>query len=77
MSKTACAHLLIQLTLGSGLYGPFVRNAIKDRCVFNTLLVLLSARVIRRIGQNAPVRKLPSDLIRLTAGMLPMKRKDG
>ena len=78
MSRTARAHFFIELTPDRDVdVDVMTKNAIRDRRVFNTVLVLLSAREVRRIGQNAFVRKLPSDLIRLVADMLRITRRDG
>lgn len=45
-----------------------VKHAFKERRVLKTLVALLSVREVPRIGIEASVRRLSSDLIRLMAG---------
>ena len=46
-------------------------NAVDTARMFRTLIVLLSARAVQRLASNSPVKRLPSDLIRLVSSLLP------
>lgn len=49
-----------------------------DRRVLMTLFALLSAREVRRIGNNDKmvIKRLPSELIRVLAGMVKIEQRD-
>ncbi|KAH9249451.1 hypothetical protein BASA81_012813 [Batrachochytrium salamandrivorans] len=58
-------------------WSAIIAEAQKDATVFQSLLVLLSARQVRRVGTRAAVRRLPSEMIRLAAQMVRIEARDG
>ncbi|KAH9247231.1 hypothetical protein BASA81_015174 [Batrachochytrium salamandrivorans] len=54
-----------------------IKPVLHDLQVLHSMLVLASARQIRRIGRRAAIKRLPQDLIRLVAGMCWIERRDG
>ncbi|KAH9254656.1 hypothetical protein BASA81_007413 [Batrachochytrium salamandrivorans] len=54
-------------------WGKLVSNALTDNLVNRNLIVLLSARQIKRIGSKSALRQLPTDLIRLLMQMVRTK----
>ncbi|KAH9258488.1 hypothetical protein BASA81_002990 [Batrachochytrium salamandrivorans] len=50
---------------------------IQDLTTYRNLLTLLSARQVSRLSRTAAIKRLPSDLIRLVAGMVRVGARDG
>lgn len=48
-----------------------------DANVLQSLLALLSARQVQRVGTRAAVRRLPSEMIRMVAQMARIEARDG
>lgn len=54
-----------------------IQPVLRDLQVLRSLLVLISARQIQRIGRHTAIKRLPRELVRLVAGMCWIERRDG
>ncbi|KAH9261005.1 hypothetical protein BASA81_000709 [Batrachochytrium salamandrivorans] len=53
------------------------KHALYDAIAFQRLLVLLSARQVRRIGKHSALKRLPVELIRLVSQTCRIAKRDG